>query len=152
MPAVLVEIADAVVAALNAATFSLSFNAERAYAPVNDTVDLSTLEVTVAARAWTPTAITRAMTDNEYIVDIGVQKRLTPGLATNGQINAEADPLMLLVEEITDLFQRKPLEGYTTAANMLTAPEQPIYLDEHMRDHRVFSAVVRLTLRKTRAL
>lgn len=149
--AVLVEAAEAVKDALNAAALSRSFAAVRAYMPSNDTEDLSALEVTVVMRDWTPKAVTRGATDNEYGIDVGVQQRLPEGVLSNDDVNAFCDPLMYFVQEIVDLFQRKPIPGYTTAS-CTAATNLPIYLPEHLREKKVFTSVVRLTVKKVRDL
>ena len=142
MSAVIVEIAEAVTATLNAATLSQTFVAERAYVPVHELPDLVDLAVTVVPTSIGVTPLTRHSDDHEYAIDIGVQKRCTPD-------PTEADPLMLLVEEIVDLFRGKALTGYT-AAKCVRVANEPIYFPAHMDNERVFTSVVTLTFRVAR--
>lgn len=142
MSAVVVEIAEAVTTAINAATLSQTFVAERAYVPVHELPDLVDLAVTVVPTSIGVTPLTRHSDDHEYTVDVGVQKRCTPD-------TTDADPLMLLVEEIIDLFRGKTLTGYT-AAKCLRVANDPIYVPAHLDDERVFTSVVTLTFRVAR--
>ena len=142
MSAVIVEIAEAVVAAIEAATLSQPATVERAYVPVHELTDLVDLAVTVVPTSIGVTPLTRHSDDHEYTVDIGVQKRCTPD-------TTDADPLMLLVEEIIDLFRGKTLTGYT-AAKCLRVANDPIYVPAHLDDERVFTSVVTLTFRVAR--
>lgn len=151
MSAQIIAIADAVVAELNGAGLSLPFTATRAYAPSNESKDLGTLEVTVVPNEWNPEPLTRGETDNQYIIHIGIQKRIGPGLMSNTDINTACDPLMLLVQDIVDLFQRGNLAVGGIAAEMVTT-NRPIYSPEHIREHRVFTSVVQLTFKQTRTL
>lgn len=142
MSAVVVEIAESVTAVLNAATLSQAFTAERAYVPVHELPDLVDLAVTVVPTSIGVTPLTRHSDDHEYTVDIGVQKRCTPD-------TTEADPLMLLVQEIIDLFRGKTLTGYT-AAKCLRVANDPIYVPVFLDEERVFTSVVTLTFRVAR--
>ena len=142
MSAVIVEIAEAVVAAIEAATLSQPATVKRAYVPVHELTDLVDLAVTVVPTSIGVTPLTRHSDDHEYTVDIGVQKRCTPD-------TTDADPLMLLVEEIIDLFRGKTLTGYT-AAKCLRVANDPIYVPAHLDEERVFTSVVTLTFRVAR--
>jgi len=146
-----VAIAKAVVTALNGATLSETFTAVRSYAPYTDIKDLTDLTVKVFSGDWVPTPIARKMTDNEFLVDIGIQQKLTAGLNTDAEICAFCDPLVYLVQQIVDLFQMEPLQGYSTAACMVTQPA-PVYDPEEIRTQRVFTSVIRITFRETRTL
>ncbi|MBI5864862.1 MAG: hypothetical protein HZB38_10205 [Planctomycetes bacterium] len=54
-----IDIADAVVASLNAGTFSQTFEAERKYQPVFELPDMQTLHVSVVPRSVSITTATR---------------------------------------------------------------------------------------------
>lgn len=142
MSAVVLDIADAVTAALNAATLSQSFVAERAYVPVFELPDLVDLRVTVVPVELTFAALTRASDDFDYVVDVGITRRCEP-------TPAAADPLMILVQEILDLFRGKRLAGYTDA-KCVAGGNRPIYDATMMDTERVFMSVVNLTFRMAR--
>jgi hypothetical protein len=136
----LLRIADGVVAALNAASLSQSFQAERLYLPQFELPDLKVLHVTVVPKDEDTKALTRSRTQRVYRVDVGVQKKFDKGDA------AELDPLMVLVEEIAVLFRGKRLAAMPEAVCTVTKPD-PIYSPEHMEQFRQFTSVVTLTFK-----
>jgi hypothetical protein len=139
----IVQVADAVVAALNTASFSLPIEAERSYVPQFELSEMGELHVTVVPKAVEIAAAARDMAAYDYKIDVAVQKRFQEGDA------AELDPLLHLVEEIAEHFRFKRLEGYPTAAWVKT--EHPaIYAPEHMESLRQFTSVVTFTFRVVR--
>lgn len=133
----IIEIADAVVAELNAATFVPAFDVTREYVPAVELPDLATLRVVVVpkGRADEPTSRTTAATT--YQVDIGVQKKLPVGAA---EMKAEADALMLLVQKIVEFLNRRR----PTAAGVawVSTENDPIFLPEHIDEFRQFTSVI----------
>ena len=149
--AVIIEIADAMVAILNDAVanqvLSQSFEATRYYVPKKDIKELGSVHVSVV-----PSTIENELfilsrsirRQYEYTVDVGIQRVVTSGKVTNQEFNEAADPLMLLAEEISDLFNTPSLEGYETAkATKIT--NQPIYDPRHVDEKRVYTTVVSVT-------
>lgn len=137
------QVADAVVAALNAASFSQPVTAERSYLPQFELAEMDELHVTVVPKAVEVSIAARDMAAHDYKVDVAVQKRFQTGDA------AELDPLLRLVEEIAGHFRFKRLEGYPDAAWVKT--EHPaLYAPEHMENFRQFTSVVTLTFRVVR--
>jgi hypothetical protein len=112
MAATILDIADAVVAALNGATLSQTFVAERFYVPVKDLQrDLGSLKVLVVPKSLALVPVSRNSDDHTYLIDIAIQKRISKDALTNIQKKAECDPLVRLMEEIVDLFRGKALAG-----------------------------------------
>jgi hypothetical protein len=149
MPAVIVDIADAVVATLNAATLSQAFTAERLYVPIYEMND-SDLKVTVVPSALSSTLLnrgTRSLAD--YVIDVGIQKRLAVGKLTRAQIRSAVDPMLLLAQEIGDLFLGLPLATYLSAE--CVSIEQRVPYDPGLIDEKkAFMTVLSLTFRKPR--
>ena len=141
--AVLIDVADAVVADLNAATLSQPVTAARTYLPQFDLKEMTTLHVTVVPKAEGIAVASRASTQHDYSVDVGVQKKLAAGN------NAEIDPLMLLAQEIADYFRFRPLVGRPErwVRTEVKAPYSP----EHLDQLRQFTSVVTLTFRGMRS-
>jgi len=138
MSAVILEIVDAVAAALATATLSQSFVVERAYVPVHRRDDLDGLLLTVVPASIATTLVDRTPRhEHEYRVDIGIQQAVDP-------TNTNVDPLMLLAQEVMDLFRGRPLVGYE-AAGCTGAANNPIYVPQHLDEERVFTSVVSLT-------
>ncbi|MCG3178314.1 MAG: hypothetical protein BIFFINMI_00640 [Phycisphaerae bacterium] len=140
---VVIQIADAVVAELNAGGFSQAFVAQRAYAPVFDLGEMADLHVTVVPRAASAERLDRASRQFDYSIDVAVQKKLADGG------NVEIDALMFLVEQIADHFNgRRPAQ--LNSAVCLRVENDPIYSPEHMRELRQFTSVLTLVFRTVR--
>jgi hypothetical protein len=140
---VIIDIADAVVAALNAATLTKTFTAARAYAAVYDIRTLADLKVTVV-----PVGVAISEFDlaprHRYEVDIGVWIQCRTDTTTT-----TTDPYMNLAEEIIDLFRGDRLIGYRNA-RCFSVENRPLYLPDQVDSQRVFTTVVTLTFRLTR--
>lgn len=140
---VILDIADAVVASLNAGSFALQFQAERKYQPVFELPDLQTLHVSVVPKSL---AITIAARDSGYFdsaIDIGVQKKVNP------EQPDELDALMNLVEQIADHLRMKRLEN-APGAIWLGIANEPVFAPEHLDQHRQFTSVLTVTYRVRR--
>ena len=138
--ATIADIAEAVKDELNDGEFSQSFSAERHYQPVFDLADMKDLRVTVAAKGIEIAAAGRSDTQNDYQIDVAVQKKIdTADIAV-------VDGLMALVEEIADCFRLKRLTRYAGAVWVATE-NTPIYLPEHFEQMRQFTSVLTLTFR-----
>lgn len=142
--AVIVQLAEAVKDTLNAATLSQAFEAVRAYAAAYELKDMETLHVTVGASAVNAVAESRSSDRFEYAVEVGIQQRFA-----GGPTEGELDALMLLVEEVVDLFRWKRLAAFAAAA-CVAVDNAPIYVPEHLAGFNQFTSVVRLTFRTTR--
>jgi hypothetical protein len=135
-----VQLADAVVAALNAGKFSLAFTAQRLYRPYFDLPEMSTLHVTVVPDSMVLTQHTRVTMANESKVDVAVQRKYKTEDA------AELDPLMVLVEEIAAMFAQNRVIAELGAV-LLKVEHAPVYSPEHMQDKRMFTSIITLTYR-----
>jgi len=144
----LVQIADAVVAELNApaAGFDPPLNAARHYRPVFDLAELKTLRVSVVPKGIEIASLGRNANQHDVSVDVAVQKKIT--LADN----AELDGLMALVERIADLLRLRRLTVGTgvAAAVWVKTENVPVYSPEHLETKQVFTSVLTLTFRVCR--
>ena len=145
---IVIEIADAVTAALNAATLSQPFTAVRHYLPEFDLKEMETLHVSVVPAELDEEIADRTRDRAEYKIHIAVQKRVAkqdpPGLDT-----AAIDALMQLVEEIDDLFRHKRLAGYEQA-HWAKTENKPIYDPKHLKEHGQFTSLLVFTFRVIR--
>lgn len=139
----IVQIADAVVAALNAASFSQPVAAQRSYLPQFELPEMEDLHVTVVPKTVEITGAARGTGAYDYKIDVAVQKRFQNGDAP------ELDPLLRLVEEIADHFRFKRLEDYPGAAWVQTE-HAALYAPEHMENLRQFTSLLTLTFRVLR--
>lgn len=149
MSAAIVDIADAVVAALNGASLSQSFTAERSYVPVHELRDLSDLKVSVVMAGVAGTLLDRSgRQDYENTIDVGVQKSIGSGAMTTADIRAACDPLMTFCQEIADLFLSAPIG--VAGVSCTAADFRPIYAPMHIDEKRVFTSVITLTFKQAR--
>lgn len=140
---VLLEIADALLAALNAEDFSQAFTAVRSYRPDFDLPELATLRVSVVPKADTTSAATRTDDFHEVSVDIGVQQRVPQG-------DRDAlDALLTLMQELGDFLKRRRLDGVPAATWVRTANE-PVFDPDHLAEKSVFTSVLTVTYRVRR--
>lgn len=141
--ALIIDIADAAVAELNATAFGMPFTAKRAYVPRFDLEEMGTLRVTAVPKGVEISTASRSGHQHDYRVDIGVQRKFEQEGPT------ELDPLMDLVEEIADHFRGSALETDPEAV-CVAVENGPIYAQEHMREGRLFTSILTLTFRTWR--
>jgi len=142
--ALIADIAEAVVTALNGHTFSQPFTAARAYRPVFDLKDMTDLHVTVVPKGVELTTAGRGLAQSDVQIDIGVQKKLASA------DNAEIDALVGLVQEIAEFVRSTGRFGLPAGAGdaaWVKTENTPIYSQEHLGELRQFTSVLTLTLR-----
>ncbi len=146
--AVVIDIADAVTAMLNAAELSQPFTAVRHYLPEFDLKEMDQLHVSVVPAELDEEMSDRSRDRAEYKIHVAVQKRVVrqspPGLD-----NAAIDGLMTLVQEIDDLLRHKPLPGYPQA-HWIKTENKPIYDPKHLKEHGQFTSLLAFTYRMVR--
>ena len=141
--AVITDVADAVVAELNATSFSQTLEAKRSYVPQFDLAEMKDLHVTVVPKGVTILPGSRSKNQHDLAIDVAIQKKLDKA------DNAEIDVLMGLVDEIADRFRLKRLDSYPGAV-WLKTEQQPIYSQEHLDQMRQFTSVLTFTFRVVR--
>ena len=137
-------IADAVAAHVSAGSFGQPVTAVRMYQPAFTLEDLKDLRVSVVPRTLQMSPVTRDSLAIEYVVDVGVQKKL-PGEGVDTAI----DELLVLVEAIADHLRFKRLEGFPDAA-WVGINNEPVVSSEALEQHRVFTSVLSVTYRERR--
>lgn len=157
MVAVDLEIADAVVTALRAGTFSRAIDPVRSYAEWEEQLeDLGTLHVDVVPLQTGPATELDDRGSVQYTceVDIGVRYRFGTAEqeSTTGRVDvADVDACKLLVQEIaeffiTDRFADSPFAVWQETEIKLG------WSRKHLRTMRQFFGFVRLTFTATREL
>ena len=134
------EIADAIVAELNAGSFGQTLGAERAYQPTFDLQEMKDLRVTVVPKSITTAVASRADDQVDFAIDIGIQKKL------GSDADTEADVLMALVTEIAAFLNRRPLTA-APDVTWVSAANEPIFSPEHFEQLRQFTSVLTVTYR-----
>jgi hypothetical protein len=147
--ALVIDIADAVVAVLNGddADFSQDFEAQRRVRPSFELTDLTDLRVTVVPKGFEASIASRSLSQYDVQVDVGIQKKLAAG----ADEEVEVATMCGLVEEVADFLKGKPLEGDGWRASWVRpAVNEPVYSTEHLAEKRVFTSVLTLTYRAMR--
>lgn len=141
-----IEVADAVVAAINASppvTGGSVSPAQRHYRPQFELSELKSTRITVVPKAIVITGLARSSNQHDCSVDIAVQKKLSAADAS------EIDPLMLLTQELSDLLRLTRLPSMPTALWIRTE-NSPLYALEHLENQRVFTGLLTVTYRVMR--
>jgi hypothetical protein len=134
------QVAEAVIAELNATTFSQPITAIRSYLPRVELADLKALKVTVVPSSVTVAAASQSQTQRDVAIDVAVQKKL------GQEQNPSLDPLLALAEEIAEHFRAKRLDSFPGALCVKTE-FKPIYAPKHIEQLRTFTSVLTLTFR-----
>ena len=138
--ALVIDIADAVVAELASGSFSQSISPQRLVLPEFDLAALADLRITVVPKAVEISAASRVASQHDVQIDIGIQKKLGKDL------DAEVPVLCELVDEIAAFLKRRPLQA-TPHAMWVRSANEPIYAPEHLAEQRVFTSVLTVTYR-----
>lgn len=140
-------IAEAVRAALAAASLSIAFTPSRGYLPTFTLEDLATLRVVVVPSEWSEDFADRSLDRVlDLAVDVVVLKKV------NVDDNTEVDPLMGLLWEIGGYFRSTAISisGYNAPIYLGAAmyPGAPAgYSPEHAEENRAFVGMVKLRFR-----
>ena len=139
MPAVIVQITDAIVADLNDQDFSLEFTAERTYLPRYKTEELEQVRVSVVPKDDVGQRASRAQWQQDYKIDLAIQQKL------GDDEQAQMDALILLGQELADYFKEQNLAG--NLAVLTECGYAPLFEPEHLEKHKTLTTVLNLTFR-----
>lgn len=144
------QIVAALVTALNAHSFSLAFEAVRAYLPKYELKDLATLRIAVVAGGFSKTPLDRAHGLEEHVVHIGTFRHLDKGQGTADANLDQLDALGTLVEEIADFLlpnQGDPLTLPGLEAWADSADTTPPFDVEQLRENKQFNHYLTVTFK-----
>ena len=137
--ATVIQIADSVVAEINAGDFSKkSLSAQRLYVPNFDLEDMKELRVTVVPREVEYLPLDRVSNKYHATSDVAIQRKFSKGDAK------EIDPLVMFVEELADYFRLKRLNSYV-AARCIKVENVVLYSTEHWTQFNQFTSLLTLT-------
>lgn len=146
---VLVQIADAVAASINAGAaggvFSEPLEAVRSHRPSFDMQELADLRVSVVPRSTVITALARLQSQYECTVDVGIQQRVPAGDGGDARVDA----LLELAEAIGDHLRHKRLPEFPEAAWSSIAHD-PVLAPEHLDERSTLTTVLSVTYRVRR--
>lgn len=139
MTAEIVQISKAIVDVINGRNWNVDCSAVFDFAPYFELTDLNVLHVTVSPLSSAITINTRTGYINEYDIGVAVQQRVTD--------NQRIEELLALGWSFAETFLNlRKLTGYE-AALITGARFEPLYLEEHLRDFRLFTGAVVLSFR-----
>lgn len=150
------DLVDAIVAAINAATWSLTFRASRSYRDVDVTMEeLDTLHVDVIVpQDWSDYQLESRGTDQATVaIDIAIRKRFgleQQNQAAGGVQETEVDRLYTLAIDMARYFSTDRFEG--VEANWNATDLVQAYDSEQLINDRQFTAVITLEFLVHRAL
>jgi hypothetical protein len=137
--AVILDIAESIVAQLNGGSFSQPLTAERHYQAKFELSEMTDLKVSVVPRSLASKTLDRNRDTFDYLIDVAVQQK-------TDMSQESLDALMTLVEEIADHFRTQPLASYPNA-RCTEVKNEPVYSLEHLDEFRQFTSVITLTYR-----
>jgi len=140
--ALLVDLPQAIVNSLNAASFSKTFTATRAAVPLFARKEMSTLRVTVVPRKLDIAMLSRADDNHDVQVDVAVQSSL------DEITNTAIDPFLDLAEELTAHLTRLNMSAGSSDYLWVKSENEPIYSPEHIRELHQFTSVITITYRE----
>jgi hypothetical protein len=148
MTAKIVQLADAVTAALAEAEFSVEFVPERSYADwTMQLEDSDTLHVDVVIVGHEASELDDRG-DIAYVdaIDIGVRYKFGPeAREPDGRLrNADVDGLVALVEEIHESLAAERLDQFEDAI-WRDASIRATYVRQHLREWGQFTAILRIS-------
>jgi hypothetical protein len=142
MAALIVQLADAIVADLNGQTFTKSLTAVRLYDPEIDLAELVGGRLAVVpfddGQAKTTT---RGLDRCDLVIHVAVQAKVesAPGSDTD-----ELDEWMAFADEVKNFLAHHAPGG--TDAVVATVQRKPVYSLEHLRKLRAFMSVISVSL------
>lgn len=140
MNALLIEVADAMVAQLNDHDFSEEFVAQRLYLPLFERTAMQELHVTVVPKAEESVLRSRSQTRDDLKIDVAVQQ------AVDASDIDKIDALMELTGEIKAFLRFRPMAG----VSWVGIEHEPIYSVDHLTSQQLFTSVLTLTYRTIR--
>lgn len=138
MASIVKEVADAIASELEQGSFSKPIDVRRKYIPSLDLRDVEGVVVTVVPRQNETTNADRSRMSNDVGVDVAVQRKVS------GVNPADIDPLLDLVQEITDFLTRLRLAA-VPSASWKRIVNAPIYAPDHLNGKQLFTSVIAIT-------
>lgn len=130
------QLADELVAFLNATDFGETFAARKVYRPVLALKDAgTTIHVTVVPNSTKYLRATRSETSRQTSIDVGVQRRVAD--------EDEVAAMLLLVERMAQSLLG--LRSTEIEAVCRAVENDPVYAPDHLEERRLFTSVLTTT-------
>lgn len=137
---IVAEVADALVAQLNAGTYCKTFKAVRAYLPVVPLEESDSLQVLVVPKSRTPQPMARKLTEHLVELYVGVIQRV-PGRLGFPQVDL-MDQLLQLCEQITASLHVNTRLTTLPTAMVVGITHDPIYDHEKLLKNNQFVSLI----------
>lgn len=137
----IVQLADAIVTDLDAATLSVAFTPVRTFVPITSHEALSSILVEVVPVSEVAVRSSRANWQNDYTLNIGVRKQV-------GNDTAAVAALLRLAEEIFDYYRTTTPSGRTDV--LMSRAWLQMIAFEGLEERREFGSFQTLTFRSFR--
>lgn len=132
-----IDIADAIVTELQAASFSEPLVISRRALPEFELSELKDLTVTVVPKSVEITNITRDSSSFDVAVDIGIQQKI------GKDTDAEVQRLSGIVTELVSYLNRRT-PASLPGVQFKSIANEPVYAPEHLSQKRLFTSVITL--------
>lgn len=130
-----IDIADAIVAELQAGSFSEPLSISRRVLPEFELAELKALTVTVVPKSVQIANITRQSSSFDVAVDIGIQQKIEK------DTDAEVTRLSGIVTELVSYLNRRPLSSLPNV-QFKSISNDPVYVPEYLSQKRLFMSIV----------
>lgn len=135
-----IDIADAIVTELQAATFSEPLIISRRVMPEFELAELKALTVTVVPKSVQMANITRQSSSFDVAIDIGIQQKIAK------DTDAQVSRLSGVVTELVNFLNRRQLTGFP-AAQFKSIVNEPVHVPEYLSEKRLFTSILTVTYR-----
>lgn len=157
MPSALVQVADAVTAAIAGHDFGIEFACERSYPDWDSELkETGCLRVDVLPVRHTESTLnTRGSVAYNCLTEIGIRRKFGQGeqQVVNGRIElSEVDRLVYLVEQIHELLCGWDKRQLAADIAWQDTEIRASYVPPHLKDWRQFTGIIAATYRVTRTL
>lgn len=132
-----IDIADAIVAELQTATFNEPLVISRRVLPEFELSELKDLTVTVVPKSVQIANITRQSSSFDVAVDIGIQQKIDKDTDT------QVTRLSGIVTELVSYLNRRTLASLPDV-QFKSIVNEPVYAPEHLSQKRLFTSVITL--------
>ncbi len=142
MSSIISDIAEAVKDRINSGSYAYpeTVAAVRKYLPSYDKIDLPTVTVMVAPKAWSAEILDRNQNDETLRIDVGIYRTI------DADTEADIDALMELVGEIrTRLNRFSP--ATTPRGFWLRTDNVPIFDQVFLRENQIFASLLTVSYR-----
>ncbi len=136
MPALINNLADAIVSEIKSRDWGREFSVERVYRPISKLKELIDMRVSVMPAKADATITARHSDEYELEIDIGIQQgRIDPADRDT------LDALLEFVESMAAWFRGKTLTSWPRAT-IVDSNVSILWLPEHLVKYRIFTSVI----------